>query len=98
MEKSTPLAKILTAAGSDGSDKSHLCLNGGWAFPSPPPSLLSGKLGQRTFSLFEEEEKMANVTLREKLKMVAIFSLVFALANFFRVGCLASTTFAADVP
>ena len=26
MEKFTPLAKIFTAAGSDGSDKSHLCI------------------------------------------------------------------------
>ena len=25
MEKFTPLAKFYTAAGSDGSDKSHLC-------------------------------------------------------------------------
>ena len=56
-----------------------------------------GKAGTENLLTFGDEDKMAKVSLLQKLKMVAIYSPVFALTTFFRVGCLASTTFAAGV-
>ena len=55
------------------------------------------KAGIENLLTFGEENKMANISLCQQLKMIAKFSPVFVLTTFFRVGCLCSTTTAAGV-
>ena len=68
------------------------------AWSSLATSIFSiGKAGTENLLTFGLEDKLANVSLDEKLKKVAIYSPVFVLTTFFRIGCLASTTIAAGV-
>ena len=55
------------------------------------------KAGIENLLTFGEENKLANISLCQQLKMTAKFSPVFVLTTFFRVGCLCSTTMAAGV-
>ena len=56
-----------------------------------------GKASTENFLTFGEENKMADISLCQQLKMIAKFSPVFVLTTFFRAGCLCSTTMAAGV-
>ena len=55
------------------------------------------KAGIENLLTFGEENKLANISLCQQLKMTAKFSPVFVLTTFFRAGCLCSTTIAAGV-
>ena len=55
------------------------------------------KAGIENLLTFGEENKMANISLCQHLKMIAKFSPVFVLTTFFRAGCLCSTTMAAGI-
>ena len=55
------------------------------------------KASTESLLTFGQENKLADVSLFQQLKMIAKFSPVFALTTFFRAGCLCSTTMAAGV-
>ena len=59
--------------------------------------LTISKAGIENLLTFGEENKMANISLFQQLKLIAKFSPVFFLTTFFRVGCLCSTTMAGGV-
>ena len=81
----------------DCTENSFACTSASWLkYSSLCSSFLNiGKGGAENLLTFGKENKMAGVSLPQKLKMVAKYSPVFALTTFFRVGCLTSTTFAA---
>ena len=80
-------------------DCTENCASASWLkYSSLCSSFLNiGKGGAENLLTFGKENKMAGVSLLQKLKMVAKYSPVFALTTFFRVGCFTSTTFAAGL-
>ena len=55
------------------------------------------KAGTESLLTFGQENKMADASLCQQMKLIAKFSPVFLMTTFFRAGCLCSTTIAAGV-